>query len=358
MVNKKSPAAEDKPAAKTSKKRAATKVQKAPALKENIVPEKSNQDIIAEVLETKSKNEEKKALKKEKKSAKAEAKALAKNLKKAIDTPNDDERGSKAVSPNSKIAEVRQNARRAEEKKFAALKEELGAPCETCSLTNNGCSMLSAWARAYKNIFHYAGRTSRYEYWSFMLLNYILLLLAALSFSAYIYNSLVITGNTISNAILVIGSIIVFIQMLVYLALTVRRLHDTGKPAWKGFFRPLLISAAAFIAVSALVEKYFPAEENLINNITNSDKTKIILLAALYTISGLIYGYYTLKTWLAAAFFEEDKQTNSFGAPQFDDECHKAKTLRYMVFYLMLFLGVLAFSRLIFPLMLMYAYQG
>jgi uncharacterized membrane protein YhaH (DUF805 family) len=43
------------------------------------------------------------------------------------------------------------------------------------------------------------------------------------------------------------------VQLLVYLSLMVRRIHDTGNNAWKGFFAPMSYSALAYLLISIVI---------------------------------------------------------------------------------------------------------
>lgn len=296
--------AEPKKKASSSKSAASKSNAKKTATKQ-VVPETNNVDVVGEVLNVKSKNDAKKSSR------------TAKTVEVKAETPAAAEKSKKTVAANTKRSSVKENAKIAEAKKFAEMKEhpaDIDTIDEACT---QGCcgGAWCSWIHAYKNMFNFKGRTSRYEFWSFMLINIFALLLFSLG--------LELTTHSLLSAAL--GVVIYLVQFVVYLSIFTRRLHDAGYSAWKGFFRPLLISWLLTIASAFNLAFHTP---------TNPYALQLsLLVAAVFLIS---YGYYGIKTFVAAGFFEEERNANVYGAASFIDDAHKMRGLRYASIYLLI----------------------
>lgn len=308
-----------KPAAKAAMAKADN--AKTMAKKEaKAVPATANRDIAAEVLNIKSANEEKKTAKKSGGSAKS---AVAGNA------VSEGEPGKKAAN-NSKRAEVLENAKIAEAKKFLEMKETAPACESACAkkeCTGCGGGAFCSWIKAYKNIFNFKGRTSRFEFWSFMLIN--LFAVVLLAFGVGFLSAFLPTVSLVLTVILYVA------EILVYLAIITRRLHDAGYAAWKGFFRPCLfnwIGGMAFmIAAAYLFNEMAESGSGDLTGIKWTGGAAIALFIA--------YLYYCIKIFIAAGFFEEENGTNAYGAMSaYCDHAHKQRALRYAAIYLLLVL--------------------
>jgi uncharacterized membrane protein YhaH (DUF805 family) len=100
---------------------------------------------------------------------------------------------------------------------------------------------------AFKRYFDFQGRSSRSEYWLF----YLFTLLVAIGLA--IGNAVVlgVTGSQALNVMFAIAFVLFYLAVLIpSLAVSFRRLHDTGRSAWW-----LLIAFLPFIG--ALVLLYF-----------------------------------------------------------------------------------------------------
>ena len=114
--------------------------------------------MSARTATKKAKNEEKKVASLSKKENKIKAKAYAKAVKEEIK-----EKGNKIkVSGVNRRCEIKENVMKAEVKKFIAQRED-NYKQESASV-----SVWSSFVNGYKNIFNFKGRTSRYEFWSFV----------------------------------------------------------------------------------------------------------------------------------------------------------------------------------------------
>lgn len=282
------------------------------------IPVKENVNPVEQVLEIKAHNEEKKASKK-----------AAKTVKKTVKTeaaPVEKKENKAAVKRDAVLA-VKNSAQQAAVRKLAEMKEDLAAkPKCCCAFGKDGA--WAAWARVYKNIFNYKGRTSRYEFWSFMLINLFFALIfgygASLLLSAY-------TSLTIGSLYLLVFLIVV---ILTALSLSVRRIHDTGYSAWNGFYRQLTFSFVALLATVFLTGFVYdtiihnPSEEE--SWWLNASATGCLLLLTAFL---LIISYYSTKIGIAVAYFESETSDNEYGKVSYNEKCHKMLTLRYAALF-------------------------
>ena len=188
-----------------------------------------------------------------------------------------------------------------------------------------------AWIRAYKNIFNFKGRTSRYEFWSAMLVNMAALFLLILGIS-YMAFGLVFVTSKVSVILTVLAVVFSIAEVFFYLSLFVRRLHDAGYGAWKGFFRPMIVCwlLTSVVSIAGVVIYNNPSFTSIMmQNFTT------LALGAVMLLGTMLYAYYNLKIFIAVGFFEEENKANQYGAPAFCDAGHKTKTLRFASFYLL-----------------------
>ncbi len=321
-----------KVAPKTVAKKTATKKVAAPKVVEKKVAEpkivessvlqKENVDNMATVLAVKAENENKKTAKKAKKVAKAPVSKVE------VKTEKVEELGKKATPVRAKRETVKENAQKAQAKKFVEQKKEAVKCC--CK----GKELFASWARAYKNMFKYKARTSRYENWAFMFINSIvssiLFFIAIFALTPAIIEDKMTVGKVFYT-----GFVLLFLiaQIFVYTSLVTRRLHDAGFSAWKGFFKPLIISTVAMFVLTALSDKYINV------NATVADKNYLLiqvtnlLLSVTNAFAILSWVYYSLKTLLVSFFYEEDKNNTTHGIAMYCDGCYKAMGIRYMILY-------------------------
>ena len=277
----------------------------------------ANYNPVDEVLQIKAKNDEK-----------AMVKSQAKTTKKAVKKEKTETLADKVnvAKKSNKREEVKENVLKAEAKKFKQLKEE--AQKEECS----HLSIWTAFVAGYKNMFTYKARASRYDYWAFMLANFV--------FCLVFLGGLVALGNVATP--IVLGStflIFVAVQLFVYLALMVRRLHDTGHNAWKGFFAPMTYSALAYLTLSYVL-KYMS-----FNDASKSYVVFGLALSVFNLILALINSYYLIKTYIVASFIEEDKNANEFGLYRASD---MNKTIFFASLYFVLTFVAVAVVNIMF----------
>ena len=295
---------------KTTAKKSVSSVSKSTKVIDKQVPVKANIDPMEKVMAIKAQNDAKKS-------------------------PVVTGKGAKAAF-STKSKSVKENAQKVAAKKFAENKEEVSTTksCHCCLTCKDG--LFSSWVRAYKNIFNFKGRTSRYETWGFMLLNFFFVIaflgalvgfIGALENGALAQSSLLLTE--ISLGILFI---FILIEAIAYLSLIVRRLHDVGQPAWKGNFRPviilsvlaLLLGFGSFVIIQRLGDRLLSPDANIISGLS--------LYVVLFLFILLALGYYTFKLLLVVSFFEEDDD-NAYGVANYTDKSFVIKAFKYAAIY-------------------------
>lgn len=323
----KTPAAK-KPASKPAvKKVAATpKTTKAPKAKtvNTQVPVKEDIDMVQNVLSIKAHNEEVKKAKVQKKATKVAPKAT-------VVAP------TKSVAERNKSKIVKETAQKTAVKKFALEKEivkDEPKVCRCCCAAKSG--LFGAWARAYKNIFNFKGRTSRYEYWAYALFNMFFACFIYTGLSIVAENSVIKTGQPCSWCEGV-SSVLTLIWLLIALSLTVRRLHDCGYTAWKGYFRPAVIwSIVLFLLSFASKQAQLKAP--------GIDATGLSVIAMsigmVVIIAFIAIIYYVCKISIVSGFYEEEKANNTYGAPMYNDDCYKKYGIRYAGLMITIFIIV------------------
>jgi len=328
MVSKKSAAdkksvstpitAKKSTAKSTAKKATSSSKVSAAKVIDRQVPVKANIDPMEKVMAIKAKNDEKKASKAAKKAKKEEIKGA----KAALNTSN------KIVKENAKKATAKNFS---ETKAKAMVEEKTQKKCCICSACKDG--MIAAWLRAYKNLFNFKGRTSRFEFWSFNLLNFI--------FAGAVVCALLVLIDKLQPTFMYMGAfalLILFIlaSFFIYLALSVRRLHDTGHAAWKGFFRPTIITFLLTVILSGVALVIIQnGTDILLASATSAAGVGLSLFVLIFFVCLFALFYYSTKILLFTGFYEEDED-NEFGAASYTDKSYKVKAFKYAILYYLL----------------------
>ena len=125
--------------------------------------------------------------------------------------------------------------------------------------------MFAAVGSVYANMFNFSGRARRAEYWWDILFTFIVSLILQGGAIYWIFTQFQVTPGVVDEAQFQIllkeyeSQIVrwggysfaasLFLYWIPYLAVTVRRLHDTGRSGW-WMFVPFLVGIAASIALS------------------------------------------------------------------------------------------------------------
>lgn len=314
-------------------------------LTETLVPNKADIHPIDDVMKIKEHNEEVKSAKEQKKAEKKALKtAKAQSGRKSVSTEAE-EKGARTLADTQKRRNVITKAQKAAAEKFAAQKAK-GENENACCCSSFCHGAFGAWADAYKNIFNFRGRTSRYEFWSFMLINFFVI-------TAFMGGMAIASdGASDKMALLMMGLTAIFyvVEMLVALSIAVRRLHDTGNTAWKGFFAPMVVTLALGIGLMFAAEYYLPDESELYMMTEMSDLLPSLLTALALVVLAVIYLYYAVKTFITVCFIEEDCAVLESGEPRYTDAVYKKRAVKYAsIYYIVMFfltLFSIAFIRL------------
>ena len=118
--------------------------------------------------------------------------------------------------------------------------------------------MITAYIKLFENYFDFKGRSTRSDYWYAYLFNFIIcsvfrvfLEMSTTTTETASYQTTAYESTTNSNAVGAISFIVVCYSLIIFipsLAVTVRRLHDTGKSGWN-----VLISLVPLIGSIILI---------------------------------------------------------------------------------------------------------
>jgi len=230
------------------------------------------------------------------------------------------------VNPLEEVMEIKaHNA----EKKVSKTAPKAAEAQSCCCCCKDG--IFSSWVRGYKNMFNFKGRASRYEFWGFSLMN--------LFFMLFVIGGLLLlsTNTTSAFSIDTICAVLfvafLLIEVIVYLALAVRRLHDGGYTAWKGFFRPFIFSVIACILFSVGSAYIVEQMGNQLLEADGLTQIWLSLFVIVFIFVLLICMYYGAKIFIVTSFYEEDREDNEYGEVRYATACYKAKALKYTALY-------------------------
>jgi len=231
------------------------------------------------------------------------------------------------VNPIKDVLEIK--AHNAEKKAIKKGKVQKASVKEKTSYTtpksfSSKGGLWAAFVNGYKNILNFSGRTSRYEFWAFMLSNTIVCLIAFLLLGI---STVLIKSET---AVLSASLLIFIVEVLVFLSITVRRLHDTGVSAWTGYYKPVVMSLVTWVLLVILA--------TIIVSVVDNE----VLATTLWQIVSVCYGllfiativalvYYIIKISTVSSYYEGEENDNIYGIAEFNNDYYKEKGLQYTV---------------------------
>ena len=250
---------------------------------------------------------------------------------------------STPAKPAKKVAAAKTTKPVKKTAKKPAVTEAAATQPECCTLFSP-VEVIKAWANGWKNTFNFSGRSSRFELWSLLLLNFFMVLCVLLR-SCYVFSERYLIEATQSGYDLqTIDNNIFWAEIAFYLALfiplfpfgaaLVRRLHDLGKVAWNKYFEPLFMSSVVTsLLLTAILE------------ISDTDYVYTAFLLSICFCSMLaLVGFHAIKLLIITMFYQGDTKANEFGASQFNDEKHENQALNMgSVFFLTLSFLLLLF---------------
>ena len=153
-------------------------------------------------------------------------------------------------------------------------------------------NMWGNYVQCLKKYYTFKGRASRYEYWAFILVSFIIALILSVV-DAFLGSS-------------ILSSLYLLATLFPSLAVLVRRMHDVGKSAWWAFSPWLVFAVLAVLAMISAVVEY--AVGPMAGTAWGSFKTVVFVLGPIVAIVLNI-------VVLVFAIFKGDEKANQYGEP-------------------------------------------
>jgi uncharacterized membrane protein YhaH (DUF805 family) len=193
--------------------------------------------------------------------------------------------------------------------------------------------LIKIWVDGWKKTFTLQGRSSRFELWTFILLNSILAFIAQLRCSYIMSTRFLVDAhargysiNEIENSI-IIAEIIFYTATLIPLIPTatmlIRRMHDLGELAWKKYLEPIFM---AFATIGILGYAQLSI---------NSEALAYLSMIISVCIITLLYSgmFYSTKFLVKTLFYIGDNKKNEYGKAMYKDEMHEEHALNFICLY-------------------------
>ena len=200
--------------------------------------------------------------------------------------------------------------------------------------------LVKVWLDGWKKTFTLQGRSSRFELWTFILLNSILAVIAQLR-TSYIMSNRFITDahaqgysiNQIENSIIiaeVVFFVATFLPLIPTFSMLIRRMHDMGELAWKKYLEPVFM-ASATIGILGYTQLTFD----------NPNYAYISMLISICIIT-LFYSalFYGTKFLVKTLFYTGDTKKNEYGKAQYKDAIHEEQALNFICLYILFALTI------------------
>ena len=209
---------------------------------------------------------------------------------------------------------------------------------------------IKLWIDGWKKSFNIKGRTSRYELWTFILFNSVLMLFGQLWCRYHLSTKFTIDATANGLTLEQIGTYTSIANICLYLfyiipaipicSLLIRRMHDLNKHSWKGHLEPMF---TGFITAWLLFL--------LLTELQNTDYVYTTMIIAACNIV-MIYaiGFYGLKFLLTTMFYRGEKEDNKYGKAKYNTEEYENKALNLSCIYF-LFIGTVGAFYLAYALM-------
>ncbi len=192
----------------------------------------------------------------------------------------------------------------------------------TTEIENNNVSapnIIEAFFKAYKNYFNFKDRTSRYDFWGFLI--------------TYFLASLIL-GIIVAflPPINILGTIFSFATIIPFIAIIVRRLHDRNKSALTWIIAPFVV-LFFLAAMSTMISTIYTYK-------TGIETNKSFLISSFFIIFIPLY-YFALLIMCA---FKGQAESNRFGAPVTETprQVKVGKWLAIFYFVIPLFFGIIS----------------
>lgn len=193
--------------------------------------------------------------------------------------------------------------------------------------------LVKVWFEGWKKTFTLEGRSSRFELWTFILLNSILAIIAQLRCS-YIMSERFIKdayaqGYSIerieSNISIaeIVFAIATLLPLIPTFSMLIRRMHDLGELAWKKYLEPVAMASAT---IGVLGYALF--------SIPDEDHAYLSMILSVFIIT-LFYAalFYGVKFMIKTLFYTGDNKKNEYGKAQYKDVIHEEQALNFICLY-------------------------
>jgi uncharacterized membrane protein YhaH (DUF805 family) len=193
--------------------------------------------------------------------------------------------------------------------------------------------LIKVWFEGWKKTFSLQGRSSRFELWTFVLLNSILAIIAQLRCS-YIMSTRFITDahakgyslNQIENSIIVaevVFTIATLLPLIPTFSMLIRRMHDLGELAWKRYLEPIFM-AFTTIGILGYAQLSFDSESLAYLSMIIS----VCIITLLYSAM-----FYSTKFLVKTLFYIGDSKKNEYGKAMYKDAMHEEQALNFICLY-------------------------
>ncbi len=201
-------------------------------------------------------------------------------------------------------------------------------------------NLFKIWFEGWKKTFVLRGRSSRFELWTFMLFNSLLMIAIQLKCSYILSPRFLRDANNMGFSIDKIENYIIFAEILFYIVLVVplfplgsmliRRMHDLNRLAWHNHLEPVFMGVVVLSMINIAI-----------TSLTNTVYAYIAMFLSVCFIA-ILYGvgFYSLKFLIMTMFYRGDKVKNKYGEPKYTDEEHEEKALNLSCVYF-LFIGTI-----------------
>lgn len=193
--------------------------------------------------------------------------------------------------------------------------------------------LIKVWFNGWKQTFNLSGRSSRFELWTFLLFNTVLMAIIQLKCSYFMSERFLLAAANAGYEISRIENYITKAEIAFYLSflipliptgsMLIRRMHDINKLAWKNYMEPIFMG---FVVLSML----FIA----LTELENTDYVYIALMLSICFIT-ILYsvGFYGIKVLIMTFFYRGNQADNKYGTVQYNDDIYEEYALNLSCLY-------------------------
>lgn len=241
-------------------------------------------------------------------------------------------------STKTATAAPKKRAVRTPKPKAVAQKPEPSSVAAPAPLTAD--TLIKVWFDGWKKTLHLQGRSSRFELWTFMLLNSLITVVIELKCAYYFSSRFLRSANAAGYSLDKIDQYVTTAETIFYLcifiplfpigSLLVRRMHDLGKLAWQNCLEPIFMGT---VVLSMLLLA--------LNELTNTDYAYTALMLSICFVT-MLYSvcFYSLKFLIQTMFYRGDDKTNEYGNAHYKTAIDEDRALNLSCFYFLFILTI------------------